>query len=172
MKYALFSVIAASVLLTACEKRPHINKAQYWQRSSISDAAYQQGPKAQEMLNRGIANCVAELKELERIGVVRNAIPADSQGRILSKDELAYARYESPDRFGGLNIEESNYHDFEGCMMAKGWERTQFVPYHVADRSRKTYLKSIGQYDYYEKYGAQEAREREAQQAPNADLNQ
>jgi len=45
-------------------------------------------------------------------------------------------------------------------MLANGWERTKYVPYHVADRSRRTYLKSIGQYDYYEKYGAYEEQSR------------
>ena len=48
---------------------------QYWQRVHTSSALYLRGPKAQQMLNRNIARCVVELRELERLGAVKNAIP-------------------------------------------------------------------------------------------------
>ncbi|MCD8562665.1 MAG: hypothetical protein LRY54_01050 [Alphaproteobacteria bacterium] len=146
MKYAL--LIPLALTLTACSgtkavSQKDMHKAQYWQRSSISDAAYQQGPKAQEMLNRDIANCVSSLKEMARIGMIRDVIPADNMGRVLDRDEEQYKAYDTPDRFGGLNLEAEDYHDFEGCMLTKGWERTEFVPYTVAARSRSTYLDMI-----------------------------
>ncbi|MCD8519944.1 MAG: hypothetical protein LRY57_01295 [Alphaproteobacteria bacterium] len=123
-------------------------------------AAYQQGPKAQEMLNRDIANCVATLKEMERLGMVRNAIPADNMGRVLDRDEEQYMAYDTPDRFGGLNLEAEDYHDFEGCMITKGWERTMFVPYSVAGRSREVYLKSVGEYGEQAKAGREYGEDR------------
>lgn len=145
MKYAL--MIPALLTLTACEataiSKKDLHKAQYWQRSSISDAAYQQGPKAQEMLNRDIANCVSTLKEMERIGMARKTIPANNMGRVLDRDEEQYKAYDTPDRFGGLNLEAEDYHDFEGCMLTKGWERTEFVPYTVASRARSDYINML-----------------------------
>lgn len=161
MKYAL--LILPLLALTACGTavpKKDMNKAQYWQRSSISDAAYQQGPKAQEMLNRDIASCVATLKEMERLGMVRNTIPADNMGRVLDRDEEQYMAFDTPDRFGGINLETNDYHDFEGCMISNGWERTMFVPYSVAGRSRETYLKSIKQYDDNAKRAQEIAAER------------
>lgn len=161
MKHLL--LIPAVLSLSACGTaiaQKDLNKAQYWQRSSISDAAYQQGPKAQEMLNRDIANCVAALKEMERIGTIRDAIPADNMGRVLDRDEEQYMAYDTPDRFGGLNLEAEDYHDFEGCMITKGWERTMFVPYTVAGRSRETYLKSVGEYKAQAKAGREYGQER------------
>lgn len=161
MKHALIPLLAlltATLTLAACGTqvaKKDLHSAQYWQKSNISDAAYLQGPKVQEMLNRDIANCVASLKELERIGVIRNAIPADNMGRVLDRDEEQYMAYDTPDRFGGLNLETGDYHDFEGCMLTKGWERAQFLPYTVSARSRETYLKSVKQYDE----NAQAARE-------------
>ncbi len=162
MKRTLIPLLVL-LTLTACGTqvaKKDLNKAQYWQKSSISDAAYLQGPKVQEMLNRDIAHCVATLKELERIGVIRDAIPADNMGRVLDRDEEAYAAYDTPDSFGGLNLETGDYHDFEGCMLTKGWERTQFVPYTVSGRSRETYLRSVDQYGENAKAGRKYGEER------------
>lgn len=161
MKQAL--LILLPLLLTACGTavpKKDMNKAQYWQKSSVADAAYQQGPKAQEMLNRDIAGCVASLKEMERLGMVRNTIPTDNMGRVLDRDEEQYMGFDTPDRFGGINLETADYHDFEGCMITKGWERTMFVPYSVAGRSRETYLKSIKQYKDDEAIAREIAAER------------
>ena len=126
-----------------------LNKGQYWQRSSVSDAAYTQGPKAQQMLNNDIATCVTELRELERLGQLRDAIPANPRdGRVLSSDEQALAAYEEPERVKYLLSEHGNYHDFETCMIAKGWERVKYVPYDVAHEARKNYMKNHVDYEY------------------------
>lgn len=182
MKYVLLTLASLSAL-TACDPgrpviRDDLEGAQYWQRVSISDAAYQQGPKAQEMLNRDIANCVAKLKEMERLGSIREAIPADSRGRVMSPDEQAYNRYNSPSHYGGLYMENADFHDFEGCMIAGGWERVKHVPYDVAHTARKNYLKAHKHYDYHSRYGYYEEQTR-YQQAPRqsedpvfGDLNQ
>lgn len=127
--------------------------AQYWQRSSVSDAAYQQGPKAQQMLNKDIAGCVTELKELEALGQIRQAIPANTHnGVVYAADEKALMREDTPKREKFLFAEHGNYHDFETCMMAKGWERVMHVPFHVAHEGRKAYLENHVDYEYRTKY--------------------
>lgn len=148
----LIGGLVATLALGACtaaSPQNIVNKGQYWQRASVSDAAYMQGPKAQQMLNNDIASCVSELRELERLGQLRDAIPANPHdGRVMSSDELALNAYETPERTKYLLSEYGNYHDFETCMIAKGWERVKYVPYSVAHESRKNYLKNHVDYEY------------------------
>lgn len=130
-------------MLSACgtATRIDVTEGQYWQRASVAEAAYAQGPKAQQMLNMDIAACVSELRELERLGQLRNAIPANPHThQVISKDELALETYEEPERQRYLLSEHGNYHDFETCMVAKGWERVKYVPFDVAHRARENYL--------------------------------
>jgi hypothetical protein len=153
MKFTfLISGLIATMALGACTShspREIVDKGQYWQRASVSDAAYTQGPKAQQMLNNDIATCVSELRELERLGQLRDAIPANPHdGRVMSSDELALNAYETPERTKYLLSEHGNYHDFETCMIAKGWERVKYVPYSVAHESRKNYMKNHVDYEY------------------------
>lgn len=119
---------------------------QYWQRISTSSSIYMRGPKAQQMLHRDIARCVVELRELERLGVVKNAIPTYAEGLVLSEDEQKLAGWDTPARDEHLFAEQSDYHDFEGCMLAKGWERIKFVPYDVAYQSREDYIAAHTEY--------------------------
>lgn len=153
MRFSLFiSGLAATAALAACgtySPNEIVDKGQYWQRASVSDAAYMQGPKAQQMLNNDIAACVAELRELERLGQVRDAIPANPHNdQVLSSEEMALKNYEEPERVKYLLSEFGDYHDFETCMIAKGWERVKYVPYSVASESRKNYMKNHVNYKY------------------------
>jgi hypothetical protein len=143
--------LGAALTLGACGSPTRIDPTlgQYWQRSSVSDAAYMQGPKAQQMLNQDIANCVVEMRELEHLGQLRDAIPANiHSGLVLSKDEMALANYEEPERQRYLLSEHGNYHDFETCMIANGWERVKSVPFDVAHRARENYMKNHVDYEY------------------------
>lgn len=142
--------LIAALALGACSPRvnPSLPDGQYWQRVRASEAAYTQGPKAQQMLNRDIARCVTELRELERLGQLKNAIPTDRDGRVLNPDELELRGYDHPDRNKHLFMEHGEYHDFETCMLAKGWERVKHVPYDVAERSRAAYLEAHKDYEY------------------------
>lgn len=133
--------LAALTMLTACAG-PQIDKGQYWQRVSMSEAIYAEGPKAQQMLNRDISHCVVELRELEGLGSIKDAIPTDARGRVLDPDERELSDWDTPERDGYLLAEHGNYHDFEGCMRDKGWERTKNVPYEVAERARYTWFKT------------------------------
>lgn len=143
--FGLVSVIA----VTACTPGKPIGDVggQFWQRVSMSEAIYAQGPKAQQMLNRDISRCVVELRELERIGAVKDAIPTDYAGRTLDPDEKELYDWDTPDHDKHLNMEHSNYTDFEGCMLEKGWERVEYVPFDVARKGRENYLRSRVDYD-------------------------
>lgn len=122
------------------------NSGQYWQRVHASSAIYLQGPKAQQILNRDIARCVTELRELERLGAVKDAIPEYAEGIVLSEAEAHLAGWDTPERDEDLYAEHNDYSDFEGCMLEKGWERIKYVPFEVAEQSRHNYLSSHSQY--------------------------
>lgn len=151
---------AALVSLAACSSTPTqsmlMKDAAYWQRTSTSEAVFQRGPKAQQMLNRDIARCVTELRELERLGFLRTNIPGNN-GATGAPDpgtpNGALAQWETPERDGYLYAEHSDYHDFETCMMAKGWERVEHLPYDIAKESRQDYIDAINQQSHREKTG-------------------
>ena len=137
-------VLGLTVLLaiTACTSGPKrdIDNSQYWQRVSASSATWLRGPKAQQILNRDISRCVTELRELEKLGSLKNAIPTDKNGRILDPDYDTQADdWDEPERMGHLLAEHSDYHDFETCMLHKGWERTKYVPYDVSEVAKHNY---------------------------------
>lgn len=123
------------------------NQAQYWQRAQVTEGTWLEGPKAQQLLHRNIANCVVEIRELETLGALRTNIPADSTGYGKAPDpdtpagELA--EWETPEREGYLRAEHLPYHDFETCMIYNGWERVEHLPYDLADRSRREYLETL-----------------------------
>lgn len=154
---------AALVTLAACSSTPTqsqlMNDAQYWQRTSTSEAIFQRGPKVQQMLNRDIARCVTELRELERLGFLRTNIPGNNT-RAGTPDpntpEGSLAQWETPERDGYMYAEHSDYHDFETCMMAKGWERVEHMPYDVGQESRRDYIDAINQQAHRQKTGQYE----------------
>ncbi|MGH1376407.1 MAG: hypothetical protein ACRBCK_08675 [Alphaproteobacteria bacterium] len=121
-------------------------RGQYWQRVHTSSALYIRGPKAQQMLNRNIARCVVELRELERLGAVKDAIPEYAEGLVLSEEEARIAGWDTPERDKELFAEHSDYIDFEGCMLAKGWERIKYVPFDVYDQAQNNYKKTHTKY--------------------------
>ena len=139
--------------LSACGPAHNFEPAQYWQRVSVSEAVYQRGPKAQQVLNRDIARCVTELRELERLGAVKNAIPTDYRGRVLDSDEAQLEDWDTPARDEHLYAEHNDYHDFEGCMLAKGWERVLYAPYDVATEARDNYVRAHIDYAYESRIG-------------------
>ncbi|MFP4387293.1 MAG: hypothetical protein ACLFP8_04545 [Alphaproteobacteria bacterium] len=122
------------------------HKGQYWQRVHSSSALYLRGPKAQQMLNRDIARCVVELRELERLGAIRDAIPEYIDGVVLDDAEARLAGWDTPERDKELFAEHSDYIDFEGCMITKGWERVKFLPFEELQEAHENYLRTHTNY--------------------------
>ncbi|MBX2834013.1 MAG: hypothetical protein KTR28_03480 [Micavibrio sp.] len=140
--------LLVTVGLSACgTSRDNLKEAQFWQRTASSDALYMQGPKAQQILHRDIARCVTELRELERMGAVKNAIPAGVDGHVLTEEEQYLAEWDSPERNKDLFAEHTNYSDFEGCMDDKGWQRVEHVPYKTGIKGRNNYLRANVYYE-------------------------
>ncbi len=147
----LLAATAATVSFSFTANAATINErieqsGQYWQRIHTSSALYLRGPKAQQMLNRDIARCVVELRELERLGSVRDPIPEYAAGLILSEDEARIAGWDTPERDEQLFVEHAEYTDFEGCMLYRGWERIKYVPYDVEEQARENYLEAHSSY--------------------------
>lgn len=171
-KTSYFMLSCLSVLsLAACStnmEKEFDENARYWQRVDTTDAIYQQGPKAQQMLFQDMANCTAVVDEMQRLGAIKDAVPAetfDQNGMKIDPltAEGRLARYETPERDGYMRTEMYDFTDFEGCMNHKGWERVKYVNYKTVDRSRKTYLENMGVEQY---------RTRIAERSPKAEYNE
>jgi len=139
--------------LSACggagiNSHPKFESADYWQRSNATSALHQQGPKAQQMLHKNIADCTNEIRELENLGAIRRAIPSNyNNGNTLEKRTAGQKEldsFDSPERDGFLYAEHLDYSDFEGCMTNKGWERVEYLPYTNAKRARQDYIENTG----------------------------
>ena len=119
----------------------------FWQRVDTTDAVYQRGPKAQQMLNRDISRCVTELRELQRLGAIRYVTPGETTNYddVPDPDTPAgdLAQWDTPERDGYLRAEHLPYHDFETCMGESGWERIEHVPYDIAAEGRDVYIEAI-----------------------------
>lgn len=148
MRSFLFLAVALTISLPsyAGVNDDIAHKGQYWQRIHSSSALFLRGPKAQQMLNRDIARCVVELRELERLGAVRDAIPEYVDGVVLEETEARLAGWDTPERDKELFAEHSDYIDFEGCMVAKGWERIKYVPFDVMEQADENYKRTHTKY--------------------------
>lgn len=145
MKTLVLSLVSAT-LLAGCatagvssSTKNIRNEADYWQRADSMSALYLTGPKAQHQLNMDIASCVAEVKELVRLGSIRRASPPSNIGM---QDGLRRG-WDSPTRNGPLYTEYTDFQDFDGCMQSKGWARTNFVRPIVADQAVDNYQHTI-----------------------------
>ncbi len=146
------------------------DRGQYWQRINVAESTYLLGQKAQETLNKDIAQCIAELRELERLGATKNAIPADLDGKVKPYAERRLDAWDTPARDHLMYSEVYPYNDFEGCMYYKGWERVLNVPYDVAQEARDNYFRAHINLDYLDLYGGNKA-ERDANSEEKTGLN-
>lgn len=132
-------------LVAACgaipNKTPNLEDAKFWQRNSASSALYLRGPKAQQMLHQDISRCVRDISELENLGEIRRAIPSSYNSG--NTEDARLSRFDTPVRDGYLYAEHVDYHDFETCMYAKGWERVDYLPTNAADQARQNYLDRV-----------------------------
>lgn len=140
-----YLLIASALTVTACGSGPNLEKAEFWQRHNASSALYMQGPKAQQLLHQDIANCTVEIRELENLGEIRRGMPANYHTGNSLEERTAAQRtldgWDTPERDGYLYNEHLDYADFETCMVSKGWERAEYLPYTDADKAREDYKK-------------------------------
>ncbi|MCK5285096.1 MAG: hypothetical protein KAJ86_05875 [Alphaproteobacteria bacterium] len=129
--FLILACIAVTISLTAC-CGDKTKDGQYWQRISVSESIHIRGIKAEQMLNRNIAHCVTELKELERLGILRNSIPISSGGKLLDPDSKKLKNWDAPEYDRTLLTEHKDFHDFESCMLSHGWERVEHLSYDVS----------------------------------------
>lgn len=145
------SALIAVTLLPACTAPYKMEDPQYWGRKNATSALYLRGPKAQQTLHMDIATCVNEISELERLGALKEAIPADTRNGAVPDPKTPdgkMANWDSPKRDGYLYSEHLPYTDFETCMDAKGWERIESLPYGRAEVARGEYLRNVKGYEY------------------------
>ena len=135
----LFIGISAMAVTAGCSARPKVEDGQYWQRVHASESVYINGPKAQHLLNRDISRCVTDLRELEKLGQLRDAIPTDTKGQIITPDEMKIRSIDTPEREGYIYAEHKNYHNFEDCMAYAGWERVKTLTYAATERAEQNY---------------------------------
>lgn len=150
-KITLALLSFTTLTLAACHVPPMLEDAQYWQRKNATSAIYLRGPKAQQTLHMDIATCANEISELERLGALREAIPADTRDGKVPDPASApgkLAKWDTPKKDGYLYSEHLPYTDFETCMDAKGWERVESLPYDRATTAREDYLENVYGYKY------------------------
>lgn len=177
---SILCLSAAVFVLSACGgprggPKKDLKGAQYWQRSSVSESIYQRGPKAQQMLNRDISRCVTELRELERLGAIKDAVPTSLSKPEDKPDNKQLDSWSAPERDNNLFVEHSEYHDFETCMIAKGWERVEHLPYDISKQARRDYIRSQADYKYQSRIGAkhkQQSRPTPGYNGDFADVNE
>src|SRR5690606_21292441 len=120
-KTLLIASLLALTALPACQAPYKMEDPPYWGRKNTTSALYLRGPKAQQTLHMDIATCVNEISELERLGSLREAIPADTRDGYVPNPKTPdgkMAKWDSPKRDGYLFSEHLPYTDFETCMDA------------------------------------------------------
>lgn len=151
----LILLVCATTLLVGCtstssggrsnigqisaEEKAVRERADYWQRSDSVSALYLTGPKAQHQLNKDIAACVAEVKELVRLGSIRQATPPAG----VAMEPGLRAGWNGPTRDGPLYTEYTDFQDFDGCMKYKGWDRVNYVRPLTARAASQNYVTTI-----------------------------
>jgi hypothetical protein len=134
----IFLLAPLFFVFTACESTHHTKHSEnssYWQRTDMTSALYVRGPKAQHMLHKDISSCVTEVKELSRLGTIRDANPP---GGIEMNVGLA-DKWQSPRGDGPLYTEFRDFHDFESCMNYKGWRRMNYVSPEHMEKAKTNY---------------------------------
>lgn len=130
-----------ATLTAACaQTHTHVeDNANFWERTDAVSALYMRGPKAQHQLHKDISSCVSEVKELSRLGTIRNANPpAGIEINVGLADN-----WQSPKGDGPLHTEFRDFHDFESCMNFKGWNRTNYVRSNQVEKARTNYNTTI-----------------------------
>ena len=137
------AAFAALTTLSACagyhSAREIRDEGHYWQRSDSVSAQYLVGPKAQHQLNKDIASCVSQVRELSRLGSIRSATPPDD----IAMTGQMKSYWDTPRGDGPLHTEYLEFHDFESCMVHYGWARVNYVTPERAKEASYNYAETI-----------------------------
>jgi hypothetical protein len=134
-------LMLAGLLTAGCAQKEY----HYWQKSDPTTAIYLTGPKAQAMLEQDIAGCVHEIIELDKLETVREnggkaPLLADNLSQKAEAESLSkLPGYDVPDYIRSLRVEHKDFHDFDGCMHFKGWERVKYVSPETEVRAHEIY---------------------------------
>ena len=139
MSFALLSLMAMAACTPGNVIKERQFDASYWQRAEAVESLYLTGPKAQHQLNKDIASCVSEVKELVRLGSIRSAKPPQEVGT----NRAMRQGWNSVTRDGPLYTEYTDFQDFEGCMDYKGWARVHYVTPQQVEHSANVYNETI-----------------------------
>ena len=129
-----FVLLSSVMLLTACGTPKSTEDPDYWQRISASEAAHIRGTNAQSILNRDIAHCVTELKELNRLGELSSPKP-ELKG--IERIKLPF-----PERENHILDNHESYDEFEECMGNNGWERAMTLNKNTVHRAQDSYTRN------------------------------
>lgn len=139
-KMKMFIAACSVLAVSACAYQPPQKQA-YWERVEDNSALWMTGPKAQQTLDQDIAGCVREVDELVEIGALRETTPPDTHSEyhraLKASGDLDY--YDTPTRYGEHWVSHTDYHDFDGCMRFRGWERVKYIRYQTAKQAETTY---------------------------------
>lgn len=124
----------------------------YWQRKDGSSALYLTGPKAQHTLNKDIASCVTQVRELSRLGSIREATPPND----IAMTGAMKSYWDTPQRDGPNHTEYLEFHDFEGCMDYYGWQRVDYITPQRATQASYNYMDTILGFDTPELWSSQQ----------------
>lgn len=141
MKKHVLIVGLGLLALTGCAK----NELHYWQKTDPNSSLYLTGVKAQQTLEQDISTCVHEIIELTRLSDVRMKTPEPFQGlgnydQKQATDEMSrLPSWDVPEYILDLRVDHTDFHDFEGCMNFKGWQRVKYVAPEVERHAQEVY---------------------------------
>ncbi len=142
----VIGLMLAGLLVSACADKEY----HFWQKTDPTTAIYLTGPKAQAMLEDDIAECVHEVIELDKLETVREnhgraPTLSDNLSQKAEAERLSkLPGYDVPDYIRSLRVEHKNFHDFDGCMHFKGWERVKYVSPTTEIRAHEVYIWDAG----------------------------
>ncbi|MGH1397864.1 MAG: hypothetical protein ACRBCT_01490 [Alphaproteobacteria bacterium] len=156
-----FALLSTLTILSACNAMPKTDAPDYWQRVSASEAAHIRGASAQSILNRDIAHCMTELKELVRLGEIK-----------IPQPEPTHPLMPAAQKDTNLLDNHAAADNFQSCMENNGWERTITLNKATLERASHSYYSN--HVKYREKYLGKEAMGLEAGYDDNdfGDLNE
>jgi len=117
----------------------------YWKRTDPDSALYLTGPAATQRLDQDVASCTHAVDDMNKLDAMRETMPPDTAGSSGKMGVLTY--YDSPTRVGEEKVSQTDFHDFEGCMRAEGWERQDYVRPQTVQTANNNYqdLQSVRQ---------------------------